>query len=291
MTLAGQHKMRHRLGNCGSVTPQIAGLSALIFIIALGAASLVEAQTSVRSPEDGKPGNYVLWASKQDAVCERIKTTINALPNKDLVKASLQGRAGFLKWKPENWLESERFGAKSSYLQVTSLTSHLDGSSKPMLILRWSASTSGIESDYIWVIRENKKVPTNGDEFAELRRSREADFRGAIDWPSMQKVRKMHGDAWPRWQPESHVSVWAMSLEGRVYFLAQSTPPPPRWRNALSRILVFTLDANGVERDVCMLRRVCGCKETNCIKELAFELELSPADRERITPAKQFCVS
>jgi hypothetical protein len=236
--------------------------------------------------DERRPGSYTIWASKDQGVCEHIKTALNRLPNKDLLQATLKHRANLLTWQPEQIAEEP---PSRHWVLVSSLITRLAGSDRPARLLRWSASLGGVETDQVWVLKQEETIPTNFQEFRALIQARPPDFEGTNGRGNIEAVKRKHGDEWSRWVADTHVSVLAMTVHGRVYFLAQSTPPPPRWPGALSKILVFQLDSDGGQQDVCALRRICGCGDRSCIKHLASESELSPSERSRLTPDPRRC--
>jgi hypothetical protein len=67
-----------------------------------------------------------------------------------------------VKGKPVRFLDAEHPGIPKSALAVSTAVTTLDGSVKPRAAQRWSASSTGTETDSVDVVRDTTAVPMDG---------------------------------------------------------------------------------------------------------------------------------
>ncbi len=230
-----------------------------------------------------RPSNYVVWASADQSICEYVAKVVNAQPRQRAVEASERDTPGFAHWISGPVFKSEISGLPY-YYPLTHIRADLDGIGSPKYVLRVRGPINRVETDSLYV---TEFLPATTAEFESLIRSRRSDF-SASDDGRIARLRKLYGAEWESWYPDEQSLVTALPNQSRPYFLAESSYKilgfsSDQLEHDSTKILVFTLDNDGARKDVCMLRRVCGCHDRSCIESIPKK------DRPKLTPSKKLC--
>lgn len=228
-------------------------IPALRTVTVLSAAFVLSVTTQAASAHDRVPRDYVVWRSADAGLCEAINTRINKLPDQDISRASQSGAAGFLKWSGQpTYIDRLSAEGAKSFFPVTTTTVVLESASLPSRILRYSGMVAGTPTDALYVLPPGAKLPKDGNELRDLLGAKRPDFSSYEDG-EMQRLQETHGKDWKQWDLHGQVTVHGLEIRRQPYFLAEEVSPSPDYA---SSILVFSLNTEGVQRDLCILRRV-----------------------------------
>jgi hypothetical protein len=226
---------------------------------------------------DRIPGQYIVSRAQEPALCEAAKSLVNKLPRQDLGAASSKGTSRVLRWNTEPRYEEP---GSQAFFPVTHLSIKLDGNELPSPVLRYSGMLAGTPSDALYVLPPGAPLPKDGLEVQKLLRST-APAYASYAGDTIARLRQLYGENWESWYLAGQVAVAAIEIDNRTYFAAQQVGFSRR--NNPSSILVFSLDAKGEQRDVCMLRRICPCNNAQCVSSYR------SWDQAKVTPSNNQC--
>lgn len=247
------------------------GLNAVLACVVLATLPHV-GQSQEPRDEDKRPLQYRVWVSAERSSCVAVRDLVNNLPNQNVSRASNAGHPAFVRWSGNAaYVDRVDSAGTKLFFPITTATVVLspNGTSSP--ILRYSGSLAGAQNDSLYVLDPGTALPTDGEQLRNVLRAKQPSYSSG---ESIQRLREVHGNAWREWDVSGQVTISAIEIRNRTYFVAESAS----WR-----ILVFSLTPEGRRQDICVLRRVCPCDSDACAARL------SPRDKQRLTPDRKYC--
>jgi hypothetical protein len=247
--------------------------------MAVAIASILMAYSgSVQAQEDAerRPGDYVVWASVDNARCERILGLVNQLPSQDVAAASENNVSGFLRWLPGPRIDTGiPTGGSPVFFILDFLHLDINGSGRKKYAVRNTFMLGRVDNQSLHVV---DALPITRGQVGEML-SREPVF-SATARNRITRLQEIYGESWKDWYIGSQVLISAFVEQDQPVFFASETVHDLRSSN---RLAVFSLDHKGERKDVCMLRRICGCAEI-CTKPLH-----TTRERDALAPSAKFC--
>ena len=250
-------------------------LSTVYCAIALALASSgdLEAQTpESRSatqgiPDSGKPGDYRLIASKDNAVCRAFAKII----------ATSRSKAGDLdfskrKERPQ-WRQPLQGVALDPPMEVAEFDIDNDGKLDRVFRIHWSSANSPTQDLFVQRPPGSTEPLPNDKEAIErlFKSSQQVNLsRGGLD---MAALKSRYGDDWEKWLVLGQVLVDVLKLKQKHYVVVWHYEVPA---DDLASAYVSQVGSDAESQGLCVFARICPCG--GCIGRASrVEKDLLPA--------------